>query len=142
MRHKVTLLPGEGIGPEVSAAVRRILDASGVQIDWEELGARAENTDKGTTGAEVLNNAAIESVRRNRVALKGPMATAIAGGRAQRERGAAEESGVVCEFAAGEESAGSEIAVRQRGRGDRAGEHRGFVLGTGARSGARAWWRA
>ena len=80
MKHKVTLLPGEGIGPEVSAAVRRILDASGVQIEWEELAARAENTDKGTTGAEVLNTAAIESVRRNRVALKGPMATAIAGG--------------------------------------------------------------
>jgi len=80
MRHHVTLLPGEGIGPEVSAAVRRILDASGVQIEWEELGARAENTDKATTGAEVLNLAAIESVRRNHVALKGPMATAIAGG--------------------------------------------------------------
>jgi isocitrate dehydrogenase (NAD+) len=80
MRHKVTLLPGEGIGPEVAAATRQILDAAGVQIEWEELGARAENTDKGTTGAEVLNTTAIESVRRNKVALKGPMATAIAGG--------------------------------------------------------------
>jgi len=80
MRHHVTLLPGEGIGPEVSAATQRVLDACGVHIEWEILGARAENTDKGTTGAEVLNAAAIESVRRNRVALKGPMATAIAGG--------------------------------------------------------------
>jgi len=80
MRHKVTLLPGEGIGPEVAAAVRRILDASGVQIEWEVLEARAEKTDTATTGAEVLNTAAIESVRRNRVALKGPMTTAIAGG--------------------------------------------------------------
>ena len=80
MKHKVTLLPGEGIGPEVSAAVRRILDASGVQIEWEELAARAKDTHKGTVGAEVLNTAAIESVRRNRVGLKGPMATAIAGG--------------------------------------------------------------
>jgi isocitrate dehydrogenase (NAD+) len=80
MRHKVTLLPGEGIGPEVSAAVRRILDASGVQIAWEVLEARAENTDTGTTKGQVLNTAAIESVRRNRVGLKGPMATAIAGG--------------------------------------------------------------
>jgi isocitrate dehydrogenase (NAD+) len=80
IKHKVTLLPGEGIGPEVSAAVRRILDASGVQIEWEVLEARAENTNTGTTGAEVLNNAAIESVRRNHVALKGPMATAVAGG--------------------------------------------------------------
>jgi isocitrate dehydrogenase (NAD+) len=80
MRHKVTLLAGEGIGPEVAAATRQILDAAGVQIDWEELGARAEHTDKATTGAEVLNTAAIESVKRNRVGLKGPMATAIAGG--------------------------------------------------------------
>src|SRR5262250_1223191 len=80
MKHRITLLPGEGIGPEVSAATQRILDACGVHIEWETLGARAENTDKGTTGAEVLNAAAIESVRRNRVALKGPMATAIAGG--------------------------------------------------------------
>src|SRR6202030_2249403 len=80
MKHTVTLLPGEGIGPEVAAATQRVLDASGAQIEWETLGARAENTDKATTGAEVLNSAAIESVRRNRVALKGPMATAIAGG--------------------------------------------------------------
>src|SRR5208282_3836788 len=80
MRHKVTLLPGEGIGPEVAAATRRILDAAGVQIDWEELDARALNTDKSTVKGEVLNSAAIESVRRNGVALKGPMATAIAGG--------------------------------------------------------------
>src|ERR1700751_3064735 len=80
MKHTVTLLPGEGIGPEVSAAVCRILDATGVQIEWEELDARALNTDKSTTKGEVLNTAAIESVRRNRVALKGPMATAIAGG--------------------------------------------------------------
>src|SRR5215469_13266865 len=80
LKHRVTLLPGEGIGPEVSAAVRRILDATGVQIEWEELGARALNTDQSTTKGEVLNTAAIESVRRNGVALKGPMATAIAGG--------------------------------------------------------------
>lgn len=73
-------MPGEGIGPEVSAAVRRILDASGVEIDWEVLEARAENTDTGTTKGQVLNTAAIASVRRNRVGLKGPMATAIAGG--------------------------------------------------------------
>jgi isocitrate dehydrogenase (NAD+) len=80
MKHKITLFPGEGIGPEVSAAVRRILDASGVQIEWEVLEARAENTDTSTVKGAVLNTAAIESVRRNKVALKGPMATAVAGG--------------------------------------------------------------
>jgi len=40
MRHKVTLIAGEGIGPEVAAATRRVIDAAGVQIEWEEL-ARA-----------------------------------------------------------------------------------------------------
>jgi isocitrate dehydrogenase (NAD+) len=77
MRHKVTLLPGEGIGPEVAAATRRVVDATGVQIDWEEIEARAgETAEKG----QLLNTAAIDAVRRNRVALKGPMATAVAGG--------------------------------------------------------------
>ena len=77
IRHKVTLIPGEGIGPEVAAATRRILEASGVQIDWEEIAGRSDSSaDQGKS----VNQAAVESVRRNRVALKGPMATAIAGG--------------------------------------------------------------
>jgi isocitrate dehydrogenase (NAD+) len=71
------LIPGDGIGPEVAVATRRILEASGVQIDWEEIEGR---TDKSTEQGQSVNQAAVESVRRNRVALKGPMATAIAGG--------------------------------------------------------------
>jgi isocitrate dehydrogenase (NAD+) len=77
MKHKVTLIPGEGIGPEVAAATRRILEAAGVQIEWEEIAGRA---DQSSDQGQRVNQAAIESVRRNRVALKGPMATAIAGG--------------------------------------------------------------
>jgi isocitrate dehydrogenase (NAD+) len=77
MRHKVTLIAGEGIGPEVAAATRRVIDAAGVQIDWEELAAR---TDSATEAGQLVNQAAIDSVRRNRVALKGPTGTAIAGG--------------------------------------------------------------
>src|SRR5262252_9343554 len=82
MRHKVTLLPGEGIGPEVSHAVRRILEAAGVQIDWEEIDARAADASDSVkpNGGSVLNQTAVDSVRRNGVALKGPMATAVAGG--------------------------------------------------------------
>jgi isocitrate dehydrogenase (NAD+) len=77
MKHKVTLIPGEGIGPEVATAVRRILEAAGVQIEWEELEAR---TDKATEKGQLVNQAAVEAVRRNKVALKGPTATGIAGG--------------------------------------------------------------
>jgi isocitrate dehydrogenase (NAD+) len=77
MKHKVTLISGEGIGPEVAAATRRVLDATGVQIEWEEVEARA---DQATEKGQFVHQAAVESVRRNRVALKGPMGTAIAGG--------------------------------------------------------------
>src|SRR5580700_1897920 len=77
MAHKVTLIPGEGIGPEVASAVRRILAATGVKIEWEELEGR---TDKSTEKGQLVSQSAVDSVRRNHVALKGPMATAIAGG--------------------------------------------------------------
>src|SRR6516225_1263463 len=77
MRHKVTLIPGEGIGVEVSAATQRILEAAGVQFDWEVLEGR---TDKNTEQGQSVNQAAVASVRKNGVALKGPMATAVAGG--------------------------------------------------------------
>src|SRR5262249_19535927 len=77
MKHKVTLILGEGIGPEVANATRCILEAVGVQIEWEEIAGRA---DESSAQGQRVNQAAIESVRCNRVALKGPMATAIAGG--------------------------------------------------------------
>src|SRR5260370_42514210 len=77
MKHKVTLIPGEGIGPEVASATRRVLEAAGVQIDWAEIAGRAgASSDQG----QVVNQAAVDSVRKNRVTLKRPMATAIAGG--------------------------------------------------------------
>ena len=76
--HHVTLLPGEGIGPEVSAATQRILEAAGVTIEWDVINARLGDNPADT--GKVLNQAALDSVRRNGVALKGPMTTAIAGG--------------------------------------------------------------
>ncbi len=77
MRHRVTLIPGDGIGPEVALAARRIIDAVGVGIDWEEVQARASGP--GLEG-ESISQKVVESVRRNKLALKGPLATAIAGG--------------------------------------------------------------
>jgi isocitrate dehydrogenase (NAD+) len=78
MKHQVTLIPGEGIGPEVSMAVRRILEASGVEIVWEEIEGRASASNDQFQAS--VNQEALDSVRRNHVALKGPMATAVAGG--------------------------------------------------------------
>lgn len=77
MPHKVTLIPGEGIGPEVSSATRSILAAAGVQIDWEEVDARSSTA---SAKGQYVTEEAVASVRRNRVALKGPMGTAVAGG--------------------------------------------------------------
>jgi len=81
MRHTVTLLPGDGIGPEVSDAVRRIIQASGVEIDWEVLSRPlAPSDDPGGQPGEFPFAEVISSVQRNRTALKGPMATGVVEG--------------------------------------------------------------
>ncbi len=77
MTHTITLIPGDGIGPEVSAAVKKILAAAAVDITWEEIPARAEFERRGV---DFMKSGVVESIRKNRVALKGPMATAVAGG--------------------------------------------------------------
>jgi isocitrate dehydrogenase (NAD+) len=77
MTHKITLLPGDGIGPEVSAAARQIVEATGVSVEWEVFAAPLEN---GKRVGEFPRERAVESVRRNHVALKGPMATGVAEG--------------------------------------------------------------
>ncbi len=77
MKHKVTLIPGDGIGPEITRAVREILAAARVEIEWDEMPARAEIERRG---GDFLHSGVLDSIRKNRVALKGPMATAIASG--------------------------------------------------------------
>ncbi len=77
MPHVITLIPGDGIGPEVCAATRRVLDAAGVRIEWELHDAGAAVAEKrGTT----LPDEVLESIRRNKVALKGPIGTPIGKG--------------------------------------------------------------
>ena len=77
MTHTITLIPGDGIGPEVTDAVVRILKASGVAIDWEPHDAGLIAFER--TG-QPLPVALIDSIRRNKVALKGPVTTPIAEG--------------------------------------------------------------
>ena len=78
MTHTITLIPGDGIGPEVSHAVKQILDAAGVGITWEEIPARAEIERRGL---DFMQSGVVESIRRNGVGLKGPMMTEVAGGK-------------------------------------------------------------
>jgi isocitrate dehydrogenase (NAD+) len=75
--HLVTLVPGDGIGPEVSDATRRVLDATGVGIKWvvEEVGSAVLERE-GTT----LPDRVLEQIRRSRVALKGPITTPVGTG--------------------------------------------------------------
>jgi isocitrate dehydrogenase (NAD+) len=77
MPFRVTLIPGDGIGPELAAATRRVLDASGVVFDWEVLDAgEGVMAEHGTPLPEHV----LESIRRNRVALKGPITTPVGEG--------------------------------------------------------------
>ncbi len=75
MAHTITLIPGDGVGPEVTAATRKIIDATGLQVNWEVCEAGAEVFKKGlSTG---VPKETIDSIIQNRVALKGPLSTPV-----------------------------------------------------------------
>ena len=77
MSSTITLIPGDGIGPEVTTAARRVIAAVGVSIEWEVHNAGAAVAEKRGT---VLPDEVLESIRRNRIALKGPIGTPIGKG--------------------------------------------------------------
>src|SRR3954468_2859302 len=77
MTHTITLIPGDGIGPEVTEAVVRILKASGVSIQWDEQVAGLVAFERS---GQALPVELIGSIRRNKVALKGPVTTPIGHG--------------------------------------------------------------
>ena len=77
MSHVVTLIPGDGIGPEITAATRKVLQATGVKFDWDEQVAGMAAVDRS---GDPLPDATVESIRRNHLALKGPLTTPVGGG--------------------------------------------------------------
>jgi len=77
MAYKVTLIPGDGIGPEVSEAARRVLEATGVAFEWEYAYAGAEVMEKEGTP---LPEKVLDSIRENKLALKGPVTTPVGTG--------------------------------------------------------------
>jgi isocitrate dehydrogenase (NAD+) len=77
MKHTITLIPGDGIGPEIVAAAVRVIEATGVGIEWETHIIGAQALEKyGTT----IPDATIESIKRNKTALKGPLTTPVGKG--------------------------------------------------------------
>lgn len=77
MVKKITLIPGDGIGPEVTEAAKRCVEAAGVEVAWEEVIAGQNALEKY---GDVLPQEVLESVRKNKVALKGPIITPIGTG--------------------------------------------------------------
>ena len=78
MSHRVTLIPGDGIGPELAEATRRVLEATGVAFDWDVQHAGADVMDQH--GGNPLPEAVLDSIRSTKVAIKGPITTPVGSG--------------------------------------------------------------
>jgi isocitrate dehydrogenase (NAD+) len=78
MGHRVTLIPGDGTGPEIAEATRRVVDASGAGVEWDFQEAGADVMDRH--GGNPLPEHVLESIRRNGTALKGPITTPVGTG--------------------------------------------------------------
>jgi isocitrate dehydrogenase (NAD+) len=77
MKHTITLIPGDGIGPEIVAATVRVIEATGVDIEWETQILGAQALEKY---GETLPESSIEAMRRNKISLKGPIMTPVGKG--------------------------------------------------------------
>jgi len=77
MKHKITLIPGDGTGPEISEAMVKVVEATGVDIEWDVQNAGAEVFEKE---GNVLPDSVLDSLRKNKVGIKGPITTPVGTG--------------------------------------------------------------
>ena len=77
MAYKITLIRGDGVGPELAEAAKRCIDATGVKIEWEIVDAGIDIMEKEGTP---LPQSVIESIKRNKIALKAPITTPLGSG--------------------------------------------------------------
>ncbi len=75
--HKITLIPGDGIGPEVTDAAKRCIEATGLDVEWDVINAGTSVLEKEGTP---LPDSVIDSIRKNKIALKGPIITPVGEG--------------------------------------------------------------
>src|SRR5579885_2981631 len=77
MTYRISLISGDGIGPEITAATKEVIAATGVKVDWEEVLAGQKAIEKEN---DTLPDRTLRSIKKNKVCLKGPLATPIAKG--------------------------------------------------------------
>ncbi|HDH52913.1 MAG TPA: isocitrate/isopropylmalate dehydrogenase family protein, partial [Nitrospirae bacterium] len=77
MMHKITLIPGDGVGPEITEATTRVLEATGVPFEWDVQNAGEEVYNQE---GSPLPDRVLDSIRKNRVAIKGPVTTPVGTG--------------------------------------------------------------
>ena len=124
MPYTVTLIPGDGTGPELAEATRRVIDATGVKIDWEIAHAGVDIMAQVGTP---LPEETMESVRRNGVALKAPMTTPIGSGFRSVNVALRKALDLYACVRPCKSYPGVRSRYRGRGHRDRAREHRGPV---------------
>ena len=131
MTHAVTLIPGDGTGPELTEAARRVLEATGVEFAWD---VREAGVDVMDVAGTPLPEETLDSIRKSGVALKGPITTPIGTGLPVRERGAAARARAVRLYPPLQVVPGRALTLRQRRSRGRPREHRGPVRGHRVRS--------
>ena len=132
MSYTVTFIPGDGTGPEISEATRRVLEATGVEFEWDWQPAGADVYEEEGTP---LPDRVLESIKRNKVAIKAPITTPVGSRLPLRERGAAQGARPLLLPATVQGVQGrAHPASRDRHR-DRAREPRGPLRGHRVRAG-------
>ena len=130
MAHNVTLIRGDGTGPELVEAAKKVLDATGVGFNWDVVEAGVDIME--TAGTPLPPNV-LESIRKNKVALKGPITTPIGSGFPLGQRGAAQRTGSLRLHPALQILSRHPLQVPGRGSCRRAREHGRPVRGRGVR---------
>ena len=112
MAHEVTLIPGDGTGPELAEATRRVLEATGVAFDWDVQEAGADVME--AYGGNPLPDQVLDSIKRTGVALKGPITTPVGGGFRSVNVDAAQDARPLRPGPAVQELRGRALALRER----------------------------
>ena len=123
MAHRVTLIPGDGTGPELTEATRRVLEATGVEFDWDVQHAGTDVMERARR--QPAARPRLDSIRENGIALKGPITTPVGGGFRSVNVGLRKELDLYAQVRPCKSLRGRPHALRRRRPDHRPREHRG-----------------